>query len=59
MTTVPVFALLALNLVLFLVAIVFSDKSSQTSDTLLLNLLFFCSDKHTAFCEIDRAYIFH
>jgi predicted membrane-bound spermidine synthase len=43
MTTVPVFALLALDLVLFLAAIFVFDKSSLTSDGMLLNILFFCS----------------
>jgi len=43
MTTVPVFALLALDLILFLAAIFVFDKSSLTGDGMLLNILFFCS----------------
>ncbi len=43
MTTIPVFALLAFDFVLFLLAIFAFDKASRTPDALLLSLLFFCS----------------
>jgi predicted membrane-bound spermidine synthase len=43
MTANPVFALLAVDLILFLIALFFLEHSLQRRDTALLSVLFFCS----------------
>src|SRR5579872_3007953 len=43
MTSIPVFALLGIDLILFFVAAFYFEKSSKRRDAVLLITLFFCS----------------